>query len=310
MGITNKPVYINIARPSMYAVLYAKQSDVNRAFTAVFNNDGEAWAIPENAVVSIWYRGAAGEGNYTKGIEINGNTAVVPLIPQMLSVPGTGLLCIIINTAAGDQIGTWNIPYFVEEIPGGNSEAATEFYTAFSEIASEVAAYALEAKESARAAAASANEVSSTVSINPQALTEEQQTQARENIGAAATANLAGCWIDFTDENGTPTDEPYLHWEEGGDGKKPDTTFSELLAAVGNAVSVEAQSFTEAQKAQARANIGAAAVGAGGGTAGNAVLYDKQTLTDAQKAQARSNIGACTVAEVLAALPTWEGGSY
>jgi hypothetical protein len=130
------------------------------------------------------------------------------------------------------------------------------------------------------------------VSINPQALNESQQAQARENIGAAATANLAGCWIDFTDENGNPTDEPYLHWEEGGDGKKPDTTFSELLAAVGNAVSVEAQGFTEAQKAQARANIGAAAVGAGGGAAGNAVLYDKQTLTDAQKAQARENINA------------------
>lgn len=157
MEIANKPVYINIARPSVYAVLHAKQSDVNRAFTAVFNNDGEAWAIPENAVVSIWYRGAAGEGNYTKGIEINGNTAVVPLVPQMLSVPGTGLLCIIINTAAGDQIGTWNIPYFVEEVPGSNSEAATEFYTAFSETASEVAASAIKASEYANEAAAAAD---------------------------------------------------------------------------------------------------------------------------------------------------------
>jgi hypothetical protein len=154
-------------------------------------------------------------------------------------------------------------------------------------------------------------EMGGTVSYAAQQnLSEGQQAQARENIGAAATANLAGCWIDFTDENGNPTDEPYLHWEEGGDGKKPDTTFSELLAAVGSAVSVEAQGFTEAQKAQARANIGAAEVGAGGGAVGNAVLYDKQTLTDAQKAQARSNIGACTVAEVLAALPTWNGGSY
>ena len=21
-----------------------------------------------------------------------------------------------------------------------------------------------------------------------------------------------GCWIEFTDENGNPTDEPYIHW--------------------------------------------------------------------------------------------------
>lgn len=24
----------------------------------------------------------------------------------------------------------------------------------------------------------------------------------------------AGCWISFTDENGNPTDEPYIHWNE------------------------------------------------------------------------------------------------
>lgn len=136
-------------------------------------------------------------------------------------------------------------------------------------------------------------EMGGTVSYAAQQnLSEGQQTQARENIGAAAASTLGGCWIEFTDEDGNPTDEPYLHWEEGGDGKKPDTTFSELLAAVGNAVSVVAQGFTEAQKAQARANIGAAAVGEGGGAVGNAVLYDKQTLTDAQKAQARENINA------------------
>lgn len=53
------------------------------------------------------------------------------------------------------------------------------------------------------------------------------------------------------------------------------------------------QDLTEEQKAQARANIGAAAVGegGGGGTADGAVLYTKQNLTAAQKAQARENIG-------------------
>ena len=34
-----------------------------------------------------------------------------------------------------------------------------------------------------------------------------------------------------------------------------------------------------------------------------AVLYVKQTLTDAQKLQARTNIGAASVADVIAALP-------
>lgn len=36
---------------------------------------------------------------------------------------------------------------------------------------------------------------------------------------AQATADtvagkLGGCWIEFTDEDGNPTDEPYIHWTE------------------------------------------------------------------------------------------------
>lgn len=42
-----------------------------------------------------------------------------------------------------------------------------------------------------------------------------------------------------------------------------------------------------------------------------AVRFDKlQSLTDAQKAQARKNIGAVTVEDVVAALPNAEEGEY
>lgn len=39
-------------------------------------------------------------------------------------------------------------------------------------------------------------------------------------------------------------------------------------------------------------------------------IYVPQELTEAQKTQARVNIGAATVNDVLAALPTWTGGTY
>ena len=32
--------------------------------------------------------------------------------------------------------------------------------------------------------------------------------------GKSVEAVLNGCWIEFTDENGNPTDVPYLHWIE------------------------------------------------------------------------------------------------
>lgn len=59
----------------------------------------------------------------------------------------------------------------------------------------------------------------------------------------------------------------------------------ELGGTVENAVLVTEQTLTDAAKAQARANIGAAA-------ADGVVLVTEQTLTAAQKLQARGNIGA------------------
>jgi hypothetical protein len=65
-----------------------------------------------------------------------------------------------------------------------------------------------------------------------------------------------------------------------------------LIGKVNNSVKVEAQTLTDAQKEQARKNIGAAAEGEGGGSTEGAVLYTEQTLTEPEKAQARKNIGA------------------
>lgn len=45
----------------------------------------------------------------------------------------------------------------------------------------------------------------------------------------------------------------------------------------------------------------------GQGSGGNAVQYVPQVLTPEQKAQARANIGAATVDDVIAALPVYNG---
>nr|DAT25108.1 MAG TPA: hypothetical protein [Caudoviricetes sp.] len=92
-----------------------------------------------------------------------------------------------------------------------------------------------------------------------QDLTEDQEAQARSNIGAG-TSNITSDDISTQINNNS-------------------VKFS------------GAQNLTEAQKARARANIGA---GTGSGSAENAVLYIAQELTDEQKTQARNNIGAGT----------------
>lgn len=130
-------INLDISRMKVIPTLYAKQTDVGRKFKAILTDGGVAYAVPAGAAVSIWYSGASGEGNYTdvgadSAISASGNEITVELITQMLSNPGSGVLCLVINAPNGDQIGTWNIPYLVEKIPGVGSLAAQEYFTAFS----------------------------------------------------------------------------------------------------------------------------------------------------------------------------------
>lgn len=127
-------INLNINKKTVIHVLCAKQGDVGRKFQVVFT-DG----IPEGVAFSLWYSGTSGEGNYThigdvSAFTIDGNVVTVELITQMLTNAGEGLLCLVMSGADGAQLGTWNIPYMVESVPGMGSAAAEQYYTAFSEL--------------------------------------------------------------------------------------------------------------------------------------------------------------------------------
>lgn len=117
-------------------LLYAKQRDVGSKICIVLTDNQENYTIPNDAQFSVWYSGKSGSGNYTdidgkSAFAIEGNTVTVELIYQMLNNPGEHLMCLVMNGADGKQQGLWNIPYFVEAIPGADSEAATAYYNAF-----------------------------------------------------------------------------------------------------------------------------------------------------------------------------------
>lgn len=83
-----------------------------------------------------------------------------------------------------------------------------------------------------------------------------------------------------------------------------------LEQQIGERVSfAKAQSLTDEQKARARDNIGAAAVGDGGGTVEGAVLYNEQSLTDEQQAQARENIDACLIDDTAVGTDAWSSAN-
>lgn len=129
-------IYLDISNKGVVPTIYAKQGDVGRKFEVVFTDSGIPYSIPTNAKISIWYEGDSGVGNYTdigedSAIAIGENKAVVELITQMLSKDGEGIVCLVMN-AGNNQIGSWNIRYLCERVPGFDSEGAKEYYTAFS----------------------------------------------------------------------------------------------------------------------------------------------------------------------------------
>lgn len=137
-------IYLDISNKGVIPCIQAKQNEVGRKFLAVITDSGIPYEIQSDSVVSVWYEGASGKGNYTEigersAISVTKNRIIVELIAQMLAVPGDGVITVLINSANGDQIGLWNIDYCVEGVAGVESEKAEEYYTAFSQSAASLA---------------------------------------------------------------------------------------------------------------------------------------------------------------------------
>jgi hypothetical protein len=135
-------IYIDISNKNVIPIIYAKQGDVGRKFLAVLTDGSVPYSLPTGYVLSVWYDGDSGEGNYThigkkSAFYVDGNRISIEMITQMLSVPGKGNMCLVLNYG-DNQVASWNIEYVVESVPGAESEKAKEYYTAFSKAVSEL----------------------------------------------------------------------------------------------------------------------------------------------------------------------------
>jgi hypothetical protein len=156
-------IYLDISNRGVVPTICAKQGDVGRKFLSIITDSGIPYNPSEETYFTIWYEGSSGSGNYS---EIDGNPAatatenkvVVELIAQMMLIPGSGIISMTMNDAGGNQIGLWNIPYFVESVVGIDSVEATAHYTALSEVASQAIGAASEAKKAAEDAKKAAGE--------------------------------------------------------------------------------------------------------------------------------------------------------
>ncbi len=134
-------ISLDISNKQEVSPIFMKQGDVGRQFQAVITNNGAPYTLPAGGVVTGWYSGTSGSGNYSgisgrNPFSWQGNTLTVELVAQMAVNYGGGIFCLVINDNTGTQLGLWNIPYYVEKIPGSDSQEATAYYSAFSEAAS------------------------------------------------------------------------------------------------------------------------------------------------------------------------------
>jgi hypothetical protein len=202
---------LDITKKTIVPLLNAKQRDTGAKIQVMVTDDGKAYNFVEPLNVSIWFSGKSGSGNYTfiddvPAVTRTDNVLTVRLAPQMLNLPGEHAMCIVIyDSATAAQIGLWNIPYYVEEIPGADSAGAQAYYESFLD-AQRRAEEAAERAEAAaeRAEASGGAGAGYSVLYTPQTLTEEQKAQARENIGAVDINTARGELAGFLEESLDP----------------------------------------------------------------------------------------------------------
>ena len=233
---------LDLSAKRVIPLLYAKQRDVGAKIQVKLTDNKKEYAIPGGVTWSVWYSGASGEGNYDKiddrdAVKVEGSTATVELIYQMLDNPGPGEMCLVMNSADGTQLGLWNIPYWAEALPGADSKAATAYYQAF-----------LQAQAKAEAAAGRAEAAAENINVDQEYI----ETQVFAAGGSAeVAANAARDAAESEQRAKTDADRA-----EGAAQRA-----EEVAGSVGSPVSYKAQTLTKEEQTQARGNIGLAVFG-------------------------------------------------
>lgn len=112
-------IYLDVSNKGVIPTIYVKQGDIGRQFTAVINDNGVPFSIPEDAEVLVWYEAKNNAGNYNS-VEVNENRVIVTIDQKSTLTPGNGIMCLSVSYSTGEEISTWNIPYDVEIKPGTN----------------------------------------------------------------------------------------------------------------------------------------------------------------------------------------------
>ncbi|WP_145995724.1 hypothetical protein [Pygmaiobacter massiliensis] len=200
-------IKLDLQRQSILTPLKAKQNDrYSRFFKLELWDNSTEFQLPEGAVFTLRYVAPSGCGWYDTITEIDGkkthsafqvseNEVTVELAEAMLTLPGSGTLCLQIYTASGYRIGTWNIPIEIEEDPCSDQNVvASDYYNVLTAQIAQTLGYRDAAEKAATAAAQSATNASNkAVDANNSAGAADASAKAAKTseTNAAASASTA-----------------------------------------------------------------------------------------------------------------------
>ena len=283
-------IYLDISNKGVIPTIYAKQRDVGRKFLAVITDNGIPFDVSEDSLISVWYSGASGEGNYTHigektAFSFEKNKLTVELIHQMLVNHGNGVLSLQIADSLERQIGLWNIPYCVEELPGANSEEAKKYYDDL----------ATAAERAENAAERAENAAENVEDVKPKDVYVTATFGDSDEHGSSyGSASMGSYEIYEHKESGATVylrDEHGYRYELDAENSQSGMERSFFNAITVNGNKVENREIVVKAGGNATRSIYEFSIDL---TSVPAVLYEEQELTEAQQAQARANIGVST----------------
>ena len=136
---------LDISAPRGPLVLYASQGDsLSRFFAVTVTDNGAAYEPPAGAIYTVrfgapgmpagWYDTITEVGGGTHpAVVVSGNTYTVELAEQVVSVPGTNAVVLIVSDATGYTLASWAFELDVAAVPGYDAPEATVYYNALSE---------------------------------------------------------------------------------------------------------------------------------------------------------------------------------
>lgn len=286
-----KTFSLDISNKTNIPVLYVKQKDVGKKIFVKITDSGIPFEIPTDASFSVWFSGASGEGNYKEidgrsAFAVAGNSVVVELIHQMVNNSGEHTMCIVLTNGVEEQIGFWNIPYYVEELPGANSEEAKKYYDDL----------ATAAERAENAAERAENAAENVEDVKPKDIyvtaTFGDSNEHGSSYGSASISSYeiyehkeSGATVYLRDEYGYRYELDAANSQSG-----MERSFFNAITVYGN--KVENRSIVVKADRSATRSIYEFSIDL---TSVPAVLYEEQSLDEEQQAQAKSNLGLSVV---------------